>query len=91
MDTPPIAESFSRLTDVETFLNSAKHLRALTVQLKQHRTRRQRIDAALARQVDEFTTLCRDQAKRSPRVAELWADALAELEQLTRDPPPDSE
>ncbi len=83
----PIADvyTFAKLTDIETFLNSAKHLRALTLQLQQHRTRRRRIDAALARQVEEFTTLCRAMAERSPRVAELWTDALAELEQLTQD------
>lgn len=82
----PITELnvFVRLTDIETFLNSAKHLRALTLQLQQHRTKRRRIDAALARQVEEFTTLCRAMAERSPRVAELWTDALAELEQLTQ-------
>jgi len=80
----PIAgrASIGRLTDIQTFLQSAEHLKALTLQLKDRRARRCRLEASLERQVLEFTTLCKDLASKSPRLQPLWRDVLAELEEL---------
>jgi hypothetical protein len=71
-----------RLTDVQTFLQSAEHLKALTLQLQDRRNRTSRLERSLERQVQEFTTVCKDLASKSPRVAALWRDVLAELDEL---------
>jgi hypothetical protein len=85
MDFPMAGRApIGRLTDIQTFLQSAEHLKALTLQLQNRRNRRSRLEASLERQVLEFTNLCKDLASKSPRLAALWRDVIVELEELTK-------
>lgn len=75
------------LDDVEKFLQSAQHLKALTLQLHQRRCRESRLQASLAQQIVTFTQHCGTLAHLSPRLADLWKQTQDELRALTADRP----
>jgi hypothetical protein len=82
MDFPTAARApLTRLLDIQTFLTSAEHLKALTLQLQQRRARRSQLETSLERQIVVFTNQCKDLASKNPRLAELWRDVIVELEE----------
>jgi hypothetical protein len=85
MELPFAARApIERLTDINSFLQSAEHLKALTLQLQDRRSRKSQLEASLERQVVTFTNLCKDMASTNPRLAELWREVIAELETLVK-------
>lgn len=71
--------SVAALSDVETFLQSAQHLKALTQQLHALRCRESHRQACLGQQINTFTQLCGTLVQTSPRLAELWLQTQDEL------------
>ncbi len=71
--------SIVALGDVERFLESAQHLKALTLQLHALRCRDSRREAALEQQINTFTQHCGVLAAASARLAELWTQTQEEL------------
>jgi hypothetical protein len=87
MKFPLAARSpIERLTDVQSFLQSAEHLKALTEQLQQRRNRRSRLESSLERQVLEWTNICKGLGEKNPTLAGMWREVIAELEALTQHP-----
>ena len=70
------------LSDIETFLTSAQHLKALTVQLAERQARESGLQNSLARQIAKSTQQCTELAAKSARLGELWRQVQAELRSL---------
>ncbi len=70
------------LKDVQQFLESAEHLKALHMQLRERRCRTSRLELSLEQQISVFTQHCGTLAAASPRLAELWTQTQAELSSL---------
>lgn len=75
------------LADITTFLSAAEHLKSLTLQLAELRQRRSRREHSLALQIECITTLCGEQARENPRLAEFWRLAQDEIARLASAPP----
>lgn len=71
------------LSDIERFLESAQHLKALAVQLHTLQCRDSRRQAALAQQINTFTQHCGALAQAHPRLVELWTQTQDELHAVT--------
>lgn len=76
------------LDDIERFLESAQHLKALAVQLHALRCRDSRRQAVLELQINAFTQHCGALVHASPRLAELWTQTQNELSTLIAPPSP---
>lgn len=67
------------LSDVAGFLANVEHLKSLVLFKVERATRQSRLLIAIDHQIVAFMKLCEDNAKGNPRLAELWRQAQAEV------------
>ena len=82
MDTLGARMPITALADVETFLNSAGHLKGLLHFRAERLQHKSNIERALGRMIRQHAQVCADLAKGNRRIAELWKLTQAELPEL---------
>lgn len=76
--------SIEALTEIETFLEAAQKVKALTAQLAERRHRASQFDHSLARQITALSAACDARALTNPEVAVMWRLAQREVADMER-------